>query len=251
MIDFSKLPADAARKLKDSVRDIDGDTSLVADHIAIVMAPGAAEQAEPLKRRLRAAVEKALNKKLAGMNSPDSVEQRLRSLAPWLGRRVYERGGDTWSIGFTVDEDLKKPWEIVAGFSPDGPSDAPGVATIPYTVIANPTIPAKTTTEARSLPAGWLRLEWTDRSGKHETEQDAALIRVGRDIGCEVVLDADDVLSRFHLEFRLLAGGEAQVRNTGRNGATIDGAPLADTWAPLPQRCEIDAAGIVLRAERL
>ena len=107
---------------------------------------------------------------------------------------MYERSGEHGSIGFTVDEDLKKPWEIVAGFSPDGPSDAPGGATIPYAVTANPTIPAKTTTEARSLPAGWLRLEWTDQAASMRRNRMLTLIRVGRDIGCEVVLDADDVV---------------------------------------------------------
>jgi hypothetical protein len=65
------------------------------------------------------------------------------------------------------------------------------------------------------------------------------------------VLDAEDQVSRFHLEFRRLKGGEAQVRNTGSNGATLNDAPLTDAWTALPDSCEIDASGVCIRAERV
>lgn len=78
-------------------------------------------------------------------------------------------------------------------------------------------------------------------------EEDAAYV-IGRDAGCDLVLE-DERISRRHARLEFTAGGWRLVDLESKNGSGVDGRPAGE--APLPDRCWVSFGGLVGRFERL
>jgi pSer/pThr/pTyr-binding forkhead associated (FHA) protein len=100
------------------------------------------------------------------------------------------------------------------------------------TLVADP--------QTRLLPSGEslvIRLE-PRRAGEE--------VRLGRDAGCDVVID-DATLSRVHLVLRQGEGGRWTIRDAGsRNGSKLDGTPLREAAIPLSPGAAIEAGAVRL-----
>jgi pSer/pThr/pTyr-binding forkhead associated (FHA) protein len=71
-------------------------------------------------------------------------------------------------------------------------------------------------------------------------------VRLGRDAGCDVVID-DATLSRVHLVFHRGEGGRWTVKDAGsRNGSKLDGMPLREAAFPLSPGAAIEAGAVRL-----
>lgn len=79
-----------------------------------------------------------------------------------------------------------------------------------------------------------------------EPKRAGAEVRLGRDAGCDVVVD-DATLSRVHLVFRHGEDGRWTVRDArSRNGSRVDGAPLGEAPVPLTPGAAIEAGAVRL-----
>jgi pSer/pThr/pTyr-binding forkhead associated (FHA) protein len=94
--------------------------------------------------------------------------------------------------------------------------------------------------QTRLLSAGEsLAIELASRRG-------GADVRLGRDAGCDLVID-DATLSRVHLVFARDAGGRWTVADAGsRNGTKLDGLPLRAVPAPLAPGARLEAGAVRL-----
>ena len=217
---------------------------------SVYLHPSDYERLQPVRNLIKEDAKRALNARMAEWNARNP---RFRRGGP---RRQYKIAQNDWWIELFPDAEDAVPPGDVEIHSELSDSPEPGRRGVKTTLIERePSVTSARVAQDRQATRRrpdrvFAEIRYQDDSGPQTflvTQDEVSIGRGGENQWVDLPLYASEEVSREHLRLRRdAASGVFAIVDQSRNGASVNGRRLSrGVEEPLPDRAEIDIAGVL------